>query len=257
MANGVFDGPLEIEFREEAPEVDFEAFAAVARSRRSVRVYQSEAIPDEVVERCLDLALIAPSSSNLQPWEFHWARSSELREQVVEACLGQPAASTAPVLIACVARTATWRRNARDMAALLKAQTKPAAPKAVLAYYEKLIPFVQTIGWFGVIGFFKWIALSVASWIRPTPMVPCSRASLELWAVKSTALACENLMLAFRAAGYDSCPMEGMDERRLKSVLDLPRDARVVMVISAGRRAGRGVYGPQLRFPRERFIFKK
>lgn len=257
MANGVFDGPLDLEFREEAPEVDLAAFEKVVRSRRSVRVYRSEPVPDEVVERCLDLALLAPSSSNLQPWEFHWARSPETRDRLVEACLGQPAAATAPVLIACVARTATWRRNARDMAAVLRAQTSPAAPKAVLAYYEKLIPFVQTIGWFGVIGFFKWLALSVASRVRPTPLVPCSRAGLELWAVKSTALACENLMLAFRAAGYDSCPMEGMDERRVKKILGLPRDARVVMVLSAGRRAGKGVYGPQLRFERDRFIFRK
>ena len=31
------------------------------------------------------------------------------------------------------------------------------------------------------------------------------------------ALACENLMLALRAYGYDSCPMEGMDSKRIKN----------------------------------------
>ena len=36
---------------------------------------------------------------------------------------------------------------------------------------------------------------------------------MAVWAHKSTALACENLMLSLRAYGYDSCPMEGMDSK--------------------------------------------
>jgi nitroreductase len=74
------------------------------------------------------------------------------------------------------------------------------------------------------------------------------------WAVKSSALACENLMLAFRAAGYDSCAMEGMDEVRVRRALGLGSDAIVTMVIGAGRRRPGGIYGPRIRLPRERFI---
>lgn len=237
-------------------DIDLEAFERVVRGRRSVRVFTEESVPDEVVEKCLDLAMLAPSSSNLQPWEFHWAKSPEVRQQIVTACLGQPAAATAPVLIACVARTKTWRKNAREMVDVLRRQESPPVRKSMFMYYEKLIPLVQTVGWFNLIGLVKWIGLRTVSLFRPTPMVPVSRAGLEMWAVKSTALACENLMLAFRAAGYDTCPMEGMDERWVKRALKLPRDARVVMVISAGRRSPKGIYGPQIRFPREQFIFR-
>ena len=35
-------------------------------------------------------------------------------------------------------------------------------------------------------------------------------------AVKSTALAAQNLMLAFQSHGYATCPMEGFDEVRLR-----------------------------------------
>jgi nitroreductase len=74
-----------------------------------------------------------------------------------------------------------------------------------------------------------------------------------LWATKTTALACENLMLSLRAAGYDSCAMEGFDEPRVKHLLDLPRPARIVMVIAAGRRAEGGVM-PQYRFDRTHYV---
>jgi nitroreductase len=77
---------------------------------------------------------------------------------------------------------------------------------------------------------------------------------LATWAHKSTALACAHYMLAMRAEGFDSCPMEGFDALRVRRLLGLPRGAKVTMVISSGRRAAGGVYGPRFRFPRETFV---
>ena len=77
---------------------------------------------------------------------------------------------------------------------------------------------------------------------------------MKIWAHKSTALACQNLMLALRAYGYDSCPMEGMDSYKIKKLLNLPRKAQISMVISAGKRAENGVYGQQVRFDKSNFI---
>lgn len=253
MADGVFDAPLKIQYSEPAAAVNFEEFRKVVASRRSVRVYRPDPIPEDVVEKCLDMALLAPNSSNLQPWEFHWVRSPEPREKLVRACLGQPAASTAPVLIVCVARTGTWRRNSRWMLDLF-AKTTPPPPKPAVDYYRKLMPFVQTVGPFSILAPFKWLLLNGVGLFRPMPRSPISNADLKLWAHKSTALACENLMLAFRAAGFDSCPMEGFDSARVGRLLNLPRDASVVMVISAGRRDEKSIYGPQLRFDRKHFI---
>jgi nitroreductase len=77
---------------------------------------------------------------------------------------------------------------------------------------------------------------------------------MEVWANKTVALGCENFMLSMSAHGYDTCPMEGFDEVRVKKLLKLPRKARVTMVISAGKRAKVGVYGPRVRFSKEQFI---
>jgi len=40
--------------------------------RRSVRVYdENQEIDTEIVKKCIQQATLAPSSSNMQLWEFH------------------------------------------------------------------------------------------------------------------------------------------------------------------------------------------
>ncbi len=38
--------------------------------RRSVRIYKEEEIDTQIVGKCLESAVLAPISSNLQLWEF-------------------------------------------------------------------------------------------------------------------------------------------------------------------------------------------
>ena len=240
-------------YYEEAPETDFEGFAQVVESRRSVRRFADEPIPDEVVERCLDLALLAPTSSNLQCWEFYRVVDPAKKRAVVEACLSQPAAATAAELIVAVARVDTWRANTRDIGRMLK-DSEFEWPSSMHAYYRVVTRVAYGNGPLGLLGPVKKALISAIGLVRPIPRGPTNRAEVETWAVKTSALACENLMLAFRAAGYDTCAMEGMDEKRVRATLGLGRDAIVTMVIGAGRRRPGGVYGPRVRLPRERFV---
>jgi nitroreductase len=57
--------------------------------------------------------------------------------------------------------------------------------------------------------------------LQPVPRGPYTKSEVELWAAKSTALACENLVLAFRAHGFDTCMMEGFDAVRVSKLLHL------------------------------------
>ena len=63
-------------------------------------------------------------------------------------------------------------------------------------------------------------------------------------------------MLALTAHGFDSCPMEGFDEPRVKRLFGLPRAAEILMVIAAGRGAEGGVI-PQIRFGRDHYITRR
>lgn len=238
-------------FQEALPDIDVEEFRKVVKSRRSVRRFLPDPIPDAVIEDCLELATLAPNSSNLQPWAFYVVKSDDARKKMAEACMSQNAAKTAPLLIAMVARTDTWKQNSLRT---LDVWPEETVPKVVKDYYGRLALFHYNQGPFGLLGLVKRVAGAVAGISRAVPRGPYSLSEMRVWAAKSTALACENLMLALRAHGYDSCPMEGFDEWRVRKILDLPRDGFVVMIIAAGKRAEDGVYHKRFRFPREEFV---
>lgn len=228
-------------------------FRKLIEARRSVRRYTDEKIPDSVVNDCLDLAMLAPNSSGLQQWEFYRIVNPIIKEKVVHACFSQSAAKTSSELIVCVARRDTWRKHSKQMLEEF-AKLPIETPQVAKTYYGKLVPFVYTVGWFNIFTPFKWLFNTIGGLFTVVPRDPISSFGMNTWAVKSTALACENLMLAFRAHGYDTCPMEGFDSWKVKSALQLPHRAEITMIISAGKRAEGGVYGPRIRFPREQFV---
>ena len=231
-------------------------FDEIVQSRRSVRVFESDPIPESDVEKVLEWSLLAPHSSNLQVWKFYWVEEKHSRDELIKACFSQSAARSAPVLIVCTARPhLATRQGQRMFEALLEQKNKgQEVPKALLDYYGKLVPLVYGQGPLGVLGLLRRLLVTIVGLFRVVPRFPHSPTELREWAVKSAALACENMMLGFRALGYDSCPMEGFDENRVKSLLKLERQERVVMVVGAGRRSPKGVWGERFRFPSSEFI---
>lgn len=233
------------------PDIDVEEFRKVITSRRSVRRFTDEAIPEEVVQDCLDMALLAPNSSNLQPWDFYRITSADKKQKMVKACLNQNAAKTAAEMIIVVARTTTWKKHCAEM---LEHWPEESIPRVVESYYSKGAKAHYGRLPLDPMGKIKKLIRDVAGISQPVPRWPNSQSDMELWACKSTALASENLMLAFRAHGFDSCPMEGFDEKRVRQIVKLPKDGLIVMIVAAGRRADNGVYHEQIRFDRNRFI---
>ena len=239
----------------EVPPMDSAAFDAIAESRRSVRVFTGAPIPEATMNRLLDLAMLAPSSSNLQPWEFHWVRSESKKAALVKACMSQPAAKTAGELVVVVARTDSWKRNIQEMLRVFDASGEKI-PEGVFSYYRKLVPLALTTGPANLMAPLKWVGTRLLRYKQPTPQEPIGFGDVRVWAHKSVALAAQTLMLAARAHNLDSCPMEGFDSWRVKNLLDLPSDAEISMVIGLGARASGGVYGPRLRFDRKLFVFE-
>ena len=237
---------------EPAVDIDKHEFIKLVKSRRSVRVFTNEAVNPKDIEECLELALLAPTSSNLQCWEFHWVKDESKKEKLKEYCLSQSAATTAQELIVCVARIDTWRANKDIIVNSL--ESNKTTPKSAIAYYKKIVPLVYTQGPFGIVGFFKKIVTFFIGLFKVIPREPTSISDMRVWAHKTTALACENLMLALRAYGYDSCPMEGMDSKRIKKMLNLSNKAEICMVVSVGKRAQNGVYGKRFRLSSEKNI---
>jgi nitroreductase len=157
-------------------------------------------------------------------------------------------------LIVVVARPDLWRRGQQINLEFFDHHgiTDPR----LKAYYEKLVPLTYGTDPLGISGGLKSLIAAAIGIFRPSYRGPFGPAGNRLWAAKTSALAAENLMLAFRAAGYDTCPMEGFDQKRAKKLLKLPCGAYITMILGVGRRAEKGVYGPQIRGSRDLFIHR-
>ncbi len=40
--------------------------------RKSIRVFKPDPVPRKLIEKVLKAGMLAPSSANMQPWEFAW-----------------------------------------------------------------------------------------------------------------------------------------------------------------------------------------
>jgi nitroreductase len=64
--------------------MDYESFLKLVRTRRSIRSFKADPIPDESVERIIEAARWAPSGANSQPWEFIVVKDKEIKDRIVE-----------------------------------------------------------------------------------------------------------------------------------------------------------------------------
>ena len=229
-------------------------FFETLEKRRSVRKYLSEPVPREVIDTALSAALLAPNSSNLQPWEIYWVRDAAKKAALVVAAFDQSSASTAAELVVFTARTDTWRRN-RSLI-LEELERRGSAPRQAIDYYKKIVPLMYAHGPLSLFGLIKRWVFFLVGLFRPVPRGPFSHARVKAVLSKTVALACQNFMLAITAQGYSTCPMEGFDEVRVKKILGLGGESSIVMLISIGRENPEGIYGQRLRLDPKLFLFE-
>ena len=84
------------------------------KTRRSIRSFKEEKIPDEILEKILEAATYAPSSGNLQNWEFILIKDQKAKERIAEIALGQDFIAEADViLVVCSNDRKIWRYGER------------------------------------------------------------------------------------------------------------------------------------------------
>tara|TARA_B100000989_G_scaffold128374_1_gene95312 strand:+ start:1308 stop:2030 length:723 start_codon:yes stop_codon:yes gene_type:complete len=220
--------------------------------RRSVRVYDSEKhIDTKKVKYCIEQATLAPTSSNLQLWEFYHITSPEMKKKIAINCFNQPAAITAKELVIPVVRLDLWHSRIESNIEFIRSNVKNTddekKAKGALTYYQKIIPRLYR-GTFYLFGLIHKLRVSFDG-IRKVTYREVTSADLRVIGHKSTALAAQTFMVSMAAQGYDTCPMEGFDSKRLKKLLKLPNRAQISMVIGCGIRKPEGLYGKRFRIP--------
>ncbi len=86
-------------------------FYEVIRTRRSIRSYKPDLIPETILNRVLEAARIAPSGSNRQPWRFIIVKSEEVKRGLVPACGDQEFIAGAPVIIVACGHNIQYNRG--------------------------------------------------------------------------------------------------------------------------------------------------
>ncbi len=69
------------------------------RTRRSIRGYKSDPIPDESLATVLEAARVAPSAANRQEYKFIVVKDESIRQALVPICHNQGFVGQAPVVI--------------------------------------------------------------------------------------------------------------------------------------------------------------
>jgi nitroreductase len=70
------------------------------QSRRSIRKFKSDPIPEDQLNRVLEAARLAPSAGNRQPWRFVVVKDENTRSKLAELADHQTFVGVAPVVIA-------------------------------------------------------------------------------------------------------------------------------------------------------------
>ncbi|MBI4296412.1 MAG: nitroreductase family protein [Chloroflexi bacterium] len=71
--------------------MDCEDLLKLVKERRSVRRFKPDPVPDEYIEKIIEVARWAPSGNNCQPWEFIVVKNPELRKKIADQILASSA----------------------------------------------------------------------------------------------------------------------------------------------------------------------
>ena len=191
------------------------------KTRRSVRAFLPKDVPDELVLHLLELAARAPSGTNTQPWQVHVLKGEALAQLVqrAQACFNDPqamAAQPAPYDYYPKKWVSPYldrrRKVGFDLYALLG--IGKADKEAMHRQHARNYCFFDA-----PVGLFFTIdnMLSQGSWL-------------------DYGMFLENIMIAARARGLDTCPQAAFTQfhRIIKEQLALPDNEMVVCGMSLG-----------------------
>ncbi len=236
------------------------SFDEIIKRRRSNRKFDPNIeVPDEVIKRSLERAILSPNSSNMQLWEFYWIKDPALQKDFHGYCLNQNAARTAKQLVVFVTRQDHWKKRVEWHLDIIKkgisGETTPSQDK-LLTYYGKLMPLAYGTDQFGFLSLIRRTLSALIGAFRPMTRFK-GRADQRITVHKSCALAAQTFMLSIASEGFESCPMEGFDAERVKKALNLPKLAEINMIISVGKGTPAGIWGERHRVPYEEVVFIK
>jgi nitroreductase len=170
------------------------------RSRRAVKHFDvNHSMTEEEVNELLSLAVLSPTAFNIQNWRFVVVTDQELKKQIREVAWDQAQVTDASLFIVLCADLKSWERQS--------SRYWINAPNEVR---EFMLPAID-------------------DYYRGKDQVQRDEA------MRSCGIVAQTLMLAAKSMGYDSCPMDGFDFKKVAELIHLPGDHVIAMFVAIGK----------------------
>lgn len=189
-------------------------------SRRSVRAFKPDPVPRAVLEEILALASRAPSGTNIQPWKVR-VLAGEARERLSRAML------------------AAYANKGES-------GFKPPYNYYPVKWREPYLARRRKVGWdlYGILGLTRenkegmsaQHARNFKFFDAPVALIFTLDADLELGSWLDYGMFLENVMLAARGKGLDTCPQAAIAHAHqvVRSELAIPASESIVCGMSLG-----------------------
>ena len=176
------------------------------KERRSINFFEpGRELSVQTIRDLLELAKLAPSSMNLQPWRVIVVNDPERKKALRHCAFDQPKVEEASAVLIMVADPGALEEN---LDAVLGSWVrlrymKPEAEKTYQGLAGKLYREADSL-------------------------------TRKLFAVKNTSLYAMNVMIAAKGLGLETHPMDGFDEDAVKRAFLVPEDKIIPMLIAVG-----------------------
>lgn len=170
------------------------------QSRRAIKHYDpAHRMTDAEIRQLMEAALQAPTAFNIQNWRFVTVLDPEVRKQIRAVAWDQAQVTDSSLLIVLCADKDAWKKDA--------ARYWKNAPQPVQDF---LVP-------------------AIGQYYEGREQVQRDEC------MRSCGMAGMTIMLAAKAMGYDSCPMDGFDFDAVAKIIKLPEDHVISFMIAVGK----------------------
>jgi nitroreductase len=191
--------------------------------RRATPSFDGSPLSDEHLKKILEAGLQAPSGYNMQPWRFVVVRSEEQKRRLRAASFNQAKVEEASAVIVACGDEDGWRSG--DLEEMLHLGREGGMPEN---YAEQA-------------------KVNIPNYLSNHPNFP-------MWLNRHVMIAFTTMMLMAEVLGYDTAPMEGFEQERVREVLKLPLSYHVVALLAIGRLKGNDKFYGR-RFSMARTVF--
>ncbi|MDA3855715.1 MAG: NAD(P)H-dependent oxidoreductase [Candidatus Woesearchaeota archaeon] len=191
--------------------------------RYATKKFDGKKVSKEVVDKIKEIVRFSPSSFNFQPWKIKVIDDNDMFVELEKASLfNKQISNCSHLFVFCVPKDLEEKKSK-----LLELMGENGMPQETLDFYDNLL-----VKWFE----------------------NYSEQDKINFATNQAYIALENLMMAAKSFGVDSCPIEGFEKDKYQKYLEIPEEYVPVVICPIGY--GADEKKSKLRFDSEEIYFQ-